>query len=124
EALARRAIGFGAPKAQALNSLGLALNRQNKFIEAVAAFEEALKLDPENAFAWSNRANLAVDQLDFARAWVFFAKARAAGGDAPLIRHHEGMARLLAGDFESGWRLCEARLETPGAMRVQPPCPR
>jgi Flp pilus assembly protein TadD len=124
EKFARRALGLGAPKAQALNSLGLALNRQNKFAEARTTFEEALRLEPNDAFVLSNLANLAVDQLDFERSWPYFAKARTASDDDPLIRHQEGMARLLAGDYEKGWPLCEARLEKPGALRVQPPCPR
>jgi len=119
EAMARRALDLGAPRAQALNSLGLALNRQNKFAEAKAAFEKALQLEPNDSFILSNLANLAVDQLDFPQAWEFFARARKASKDAPLIRHHEAMARLLAGDYAIGWRLYEARLELPNALRLR-----
>ena len=125
EMMARRALELGAPRAQALNSLGLALNRQNKFAgSGEGAFVEALDLEPDNGFIFSNLANLAVDQLDFSTAGHYFAQARAAGSDAPLIRHHEGMTRLLAGDYELGWLMCEARLEVPDGLRVTPPCPR
>ncbi len=123
EAMARRALDLGAPKAQALNSLGLALAKQNKFAEAEEIFWDALKREPNNLLVLSNLANLAVDQLDFADAWPFFTKARAASQDSPLIRRDEAMARLLSGEFEMGWKLYEARLELPHALRVKPPCP-
>ena len=122
EAMAQRALDLGAPKAQALNSLGLALAKQNKFAEAEDAFWEALRLEPNNFLMFSNLANLAIDQLDFAGAWPFFAKARAATQDSSLIRRDEAMARLLSGDYEAGWKLYEARLELPHALRAKPPC--
>jgi Flp pilus assembly protein TadD len=124
EKMARRALELGAPRAQALNSLALALDRQNKIAEAGAAFEEALKLEPENAQLLCNHANFAADRFDFARAWPRFAAARRAGNDDAIIRHHEGMARLLAGDYAAGWPLYEARIEVKGGLRVKPPCPR
>ena len=124
ETMARRAIELGVPRAQGLNSLGLALMRQNKVPEAAKAFVEALDLEPDNGFVFSNLANLAVDQLAFESAWTFFAQARVVSCDAPIIRHHEGMARLLAGDYELGWLMYESRLDVPGALRITPHCPR
>jgi tetratricopeptide (TPR) repeat protein len=123
EAMARRAIAYGAPKVQALNILGLALGRQGKFAEAEQAFAEVLQIDPANAEVLANRANLCIDRLDFSAAWPLFADARAKN-DLPVIRHHEGMAQLLFGDFEQGWNLCEARLDPLVNLRVQPNCPR
>ncbi|HUY69040.1 MAG TPA: hypothetical protein VMV79_07030, partial [Alphaproteobacteria bacterium] len=123
EEMARRAIAFGAPKAQALNSLGLALGRQAKFAEAEKTLREAMALAPGDAQIAANLANLYVDQLRFEETWPLFVEARAKN-DAPAIRHHEGMARLLAGDYQTGWELCEARLQPPVNLRVQPACPR
>jgi Flp pilus assembly protein TadD len=123
EDMARRAIAYGAPKAQALNSLGLALGKLGKCAEAEQAFREAMQLAPDDALPLANLANLYVDQLDFAAAWPLFAAARAKN-DLPVIRHHEGMARLLAGDYERGWPLSEARLEPPVNLRAHPDCPR
>ncbi|MDX2027751.1 MAG: tetratricopeptide repeat protein [Alphaproteobacteria bacterium] len=123
EDMARRAIALNTPQGAAFNSLGLALNRQGKFTEAGEAFREAARLEPHNPHAQLNLANLAVDQLDFAKAWPLFAAARAGSND-PALRHEESMARLLSGDYAAGWPLYEARLERPGALRVTPLCPR
>ena len=123
EAMARRALENGASKAQALNVLGLAVKVQGRFDEAVGIFAEALRAAPQDPTILANLANLAVDQFKFDEAWDMYAAARAVD-DNPAIRHHEGMARLLAGDFKAGWPLYESRLELPGALRVHPTCPR
>lgn len=123
EDMARRALANGAAKGDALNCLGLALRRQGKFAEADAALRQAQEAAPDNAAILANRANLAVDELRFDEAWPLFRNARAIKDEA-VFRHDEGLARLLAGDYEKGWDLFETRLEMPGALRVQPACPR
>jgi Flp pilus assembly protein TadD len=122
EKMAHRAYEFGAPKPQALNCLGLALARQGKNAAAGKIFHQVLELDPGNPHAMANMANLSVDRLDFDPAWLLFAAARAKDND-PAIRHDEALARLLAGDYASGWPLHEARLEKPTALRVRPSGP-
>jgi tetratricopeptide (TPR) repeat protein len=121
--MACRAVAAGAEKAEALNVLALALGKQGNFGEAQKALDEALLLAPDDPAFLANRANLAVDQLNFAEAWGFFASARAAD-DSAIIKRDEGMARLLAGDYATGLPLYEARLELPQALRLHPPCPR
>ncbi|MDR3450554.1 MAG: tetratricopeptide repeat protein [Alphaproteobacteria bacterium] len=122
EQMAKRALENGAAKADALNALGLARMRQGKFEEADASFRLAHEADPLNADIVTNQANLAVDRLRFEEAWPLFAKARAIENKA-VTRRDEGMARLLAGDFERGWRGYEARLDVPLALRLKPACP-
>lgn len=117
--MACRALATGIPKAHALNVLGLALAKQGNFTEATRAFDEAIAMAPSEASIIANRANLAVDQLQFDDAWKFFAEARSLD-DLAVIRRDEGMARLLAGDFATGLPLYEARLELPHALRVRP----
>lgn len=122
ENMAHRAFELGAPKAQALNLLGLALARQGKFGPAESTYRQALALDPQSAQAMANLASLAVDRLDFDAAWPLFESARNIS-DLPEIRLVEGLSRLLAGDVFNGWKLQEARLELPGALRLRPDCP-
>lgn len=122
EIMAQRAIVHGAPKAGALNNLGLALGGQGKFDEAEKAFRKSLQIEPDNPHILANLANSMADRLDFSAAWPIYREARAIE-DLPVIRHHEGMARLLAGDFAQGWPLYEARLDVPGALRLHPPSP-
>ena len=114
ETLARRALTCGVDQAAALNALGLALAKQEKFAEAENAFCRAQTLSPAPADILVNRANLAVDQLQFDKAWDLFAAARALQ-DSPLFRHHEALARLLVGDRPGGLALFDARLDLPGA---------
>ena len=123
ETLARRALTCGVDQAAALNALGLALAKQEKFAEAENAFCRAQTLSPAPADILVNRANLAVDQLQFDKAWDLFAAARALQ-DSPLFRHHEALARLLVGDRPGGLALFDARLDLPGALRLHPDCPR
>jgi Flp pilus assembly protein TadD len=124
EAEEKAALAFanGAPKGDALNALALAVGRQGRFDEAEKIFAEALQENPNQAMIIANQANLAVDQLKFEQAWLLFAVARAIDDD-PIYRHHEAMARLLAGDFVRGWPLHEARLELPQSLSVCPACP-
>jgi tetratricopeptide (TPR) repeat protein len=122
EHMAHRAYELGAPKAQALNTLALALGKQGKFEAAEKIFKEARQLEPQNAQILANLANLKIDQLKFDEAWPLFAAARIANDNA-TTRRDEGMARLLAGDYTTGWPLYEARLELPNALRMRPACP-
>ncbi len=123
ESMARQALVHGANEAEAMNCLGLALAKQGKHAEAEAAHKAAHDAAPHNPDILCNRANLEVDQLRFEKAWPLFAAARAIE-DKPVFRHDEALARLLAGDFETGWRLFEARLEMPHTLRLHPTCPR
>lgn len=123
EDMAHRAYELGAPKAQALNSLALAMSGQGHYQAAARVFEQARQQDAHNPFIIANLANLYVDQLNFETAWPLYAEARALE-DHSVIRRDEGMARLLAGDFIQGWPLYEARLDLPGALRTHPSFPR
>jgi tetratricopeptide (TPR) repeat protein len=122
EKMARLALDHKADKGEALNCLGLALARQGKRAEAAEAFIEAHKASPQNPTILANHANLEVDDLHFEEAWKLFAEARAISDEA-VFKKDEGIARLLSGDFVLGWKLYEARLQLPGALRLQPSCP-
>ena len=123
ERMAHAAYEKGADKAQALNSLGLALGKQGKFYEAEKVFQQALSLASPSSITLGNLANLAIDQLDFCKAWPLFAAASLVNKHS-IIQRDEGMAHLLAGNFATGWPLYEERLGLPGALRIKPACPR
>jgi tetratricopeptide (TPR) repeat protein len=122
EAMAHRSFENGAPKAQVLNSLALAVARQGRIDAANSLLAEAQQLAPEDGQITTNLANLAVDELKFDEAWPLFSKARSLSND-PMIVYQEGLARLLAGDYAEGWRLSEARIDLPTSLRVRPQCP-
>ena len=123
EDMAHRAYELGAPKASALNTLGLTLTKQGNFDAAHKTFHEALRLEPHNAEILSNLARLAVNQQNLPGAWPLFSAARTIS-DQPRFRYEEGMARLLSGDYITGWQLFEARLDLPGAQLPKASCPR
>lgn len=123
EEMARRALALGADKGDALNCLGLALCKQGKFDAAREAYITAHQTAPDSAIILANHANLEAEVFNFEASWPLFAAARALD-DKPVFRHDEGLVRLLSGDFEYGFRLFEARLEMPGALRLHPDCPR
>lgn len=122
ENMARQALVKDASKGDALNCLGLALAKQGKFDEARSSFQEAHRTAPDNPDILSNHANLETEVFNFDEAWKLFAAARALE-DKPVIRHDEGLARLLSGDFKRGFELFEARLELPAALRLAPSFP-
>ncbi|MFA5040218.1 MAG: tetratricopeptide repeat protein, partial [Bdellovibrionales bacterium] len=117
EAMARRALAGVAIKADALNCLGLALDKQGEFDEARASFMQAHMIAPQNPAFLANHANLEMETFNFEEAWKLFAAARAIE-DKPVFRHDEGLARLLSGDFKRGFELFEARLEMPNMLRL------
>lgn len=124
EAMAHRAYELGAPRAPSLNSLGLVLAKQGKFDAAENVYKEAQQFDANSASIELNLGNLYVDQLRFAEAWPHFARARQLDPTQSAIRRDEALARLLVGEYISGWDLYESRFAMPGALRIQPSCPR
>ena len=91
-------------------------------MEARAAFGLAREQSPQNAGIVANLANLEAEDFRFEAAWELFTTARAMD-DKPVFRHDEALARMLAGDYEKGWRLFEARADMPNKMRLLPDCP-
>jgi tetratricopeptide (TPR) repeat protein len=123
QSLAARAAIAHPDKAWALNLLGLVLNEQNKGEEAEKIYRAALALKPHDAAILYNLANNYVDQLNFPAAFPLFEEARRLA-DSSLMRRGEAQARLLAGDFEKGWPLYEARLDLTGLEGIPPTLPR
>ena len=119
---ARQALFDGAPEPEVWNSLALTLGHYGRFAEAEDLLKKTIEVEPNNPIYLLNRANMAADQFHFDEAWSLFAKVRNLA-DVPMMRHNEGMARLLAGDYAKGWALNEARCEM-GAAPKQMGCPR
>ncbi|WP_285723574.1 tetratricopeptide repeat-containing serine protease family protein [Geothrix rubra] len=69
----RRALAL-RPEARVWNNLGVALDAQNRFVEAEHAFDEALKLRPDYALAWLNLGSTLLNALRFDAAATAFRK--------------------------------------------------
>jgi protein O-GlcNAc transferase len=81
------AAGRFARDADILNMLGVSYRRRGRFPEALATFDRAAKLNPNNAAIQSNRGNVLLDMEDGVRAEAVFAKlARAEPRDGDYQR--------------------------------------
>ena len=57
-----------------LNTLGVVRRRMKRYPEALKALDQAIKLQPANQAAYTNRGNILLDTADFVRAEHVFAK--------------------------------------------------
>lgn len=91
-------LGEKPSTAQAYIDRGLLLLDEGKTDEAIADFDEAVKLDPKNSYAWANRGiahawkndNKEVPDLD---------KATALDPENPVIPRARGIAAEFRGDY-------------------------
>lgn len=96
----RTAVRLGPRRAVFQNDLGFALFLSGRYAEAVAAFEEALRIDP-SARRTHNNLGLAAGRLgDFKRAWSEFQ----AGGAPAVAQNNLGWVYEQEGDRESACR--------------------
>ena len=96
EAQARYQIDSGEQSAATFYNLGLALDRQNRFREAIPSYESALRLDPVNAAALNNLGGI-YERLGAAdRAIPLYERALAA--DPTLAATRLNLAQLLNRD--------------------------
>ena len=85
------------------NNLGLCLRLQNRYAEAIEAYEQALTLDPSYV---PSRNNLGLDLLALNRigeARAQFEQAISLRGDFAEAHWNLGLAHLVAGDLTHGW---------------------
>lgn len=120
EALASydRALAIEPRHVDALYGKGNALASLGRPGEAAIAFERALAADPGRADIWINRGNALQELCRLDEALACYARARVLEPSNPDAPFHEALLRLLAGDYEKGWPLYEARWRTAAAARV------
>ena len=115
--LARRSLSFKPQQARAYNLIGNALDRLGKPQEAIASYDEALRLDPKLAQAHGARAALLADAQP-QQALEGFARALALNPNSvPDLINRGGLLNALA-------RPAEALADFDKALTLGPPDPR
>ncbi|AWB08201.1 hypothetical protein A6A40_23500 (plasmid) [Azospirillum humicireducens] len=96
-------------------SLGLSLQEQGRLEEAARAHARAVAVDPAFAGGYANHGNARLNQNRLIEAVAGFRRAVAIEPAGPDARRNLGMALLVAGSFEEGWREYEWRLRCKDA---------
>jgi Tfp pilus assembly protein PilF len=108
----RRAIAINKRQAAYHSNLGIVLQSEGRLDEAAACYQRALALQPESPEIHTNLGNIfhAQDRVDDAIA--SHQRALALKPDVAEAHYNLGLARLLKGDFASGWPNLEWRWRT------------
>ena len=111
EALARRAVELYPDDAIAWSNVGVVLDHQDRYAEAITAFEKAAMLSEREGAEAYNFVNHAVSILRDARtdAGIEFLEQQLARTAAVQAHCHYSLALLLAGRMEEGWEQYEVR---------------
>ena len=111
----RRAVALDPYFAAGHSSLGLALQEQGRLEDAADAHARAVAIDPGFAGGYANHGNARLNQNRPIEAIAGFRRAVAIDPAGPDARRNLGMALLVAGRFEEGWREYEWRLRCKDA---------
>jgi tetratricopeptide (TPR) repeat protein len=103
----RKALAHDSYPNEALNMKGILLHGEGRFVEAVAAFEEA-EAAGHHAAA-SNRGNSLLDLDRIDEAVAAHERAVELEPHSPGAQYNLAMTRLRLGDWERGWQGYEAR---------------
>jgi tetratricopeptide (TPR) repeat protein len=122
EALASydRAIALKPDYADAFSHRGNALHELRRFDEALASYDCAIALKPDHADAFNNRGIALQRVKRLHEALASYDRAIALKPDYADAFKNRGMARLLEGDYRTGWVDYEwrKRLPRPIALRT------
>jgi tetratricopeptide (TPR) repeat protein len=113
----RRGLEFDVSSPVTHNNLGGALAAQGLAEEAIGSCRRALELQPDYAAAHHNLGNALKAQGRLAEAVASSRRALELKPDYTRAHHNLGHILLLLGEYESGWREYEHRLEAPPGMR-------
>jgi Flp pilus assembly protein TadD len=104
--------GTSTRTAGSFNNEGTLLEREGRRVEARAAYEQALRVDPRSASTKRNLSDLlrAEGEVDAADAMLLDAFADGLG-DGPRILFEAAMQHLRDGDARRGWRLLDGAIE-------------
>jgi thioredoxin-like negative regulator of GroEL len=120
----RAALALAPDNTAALSNLGVALRILGQLDEALARQDAAMAREPRSAAFTSNRALVLQDLGRVTEATAAFEQATALDPDFAVAHFGLGCARLLAGDFASGWPQYEWRLARKAVAQPQRPGPR
>ncbi|MFX4798082.1 tetratricopeptide repeat protein, partial [Acinetobacter baumannii] len=82
----------------------LSLQERGRLEEAARAHARAVAVDPAFAGGYANHGNARLNQNRLVEAIAGFRRAVAIEPGGPDARRNLGMALLVAGRFEEGWR--------------------
>ena len=118
----RRALALDPSHVLTWNNLGLSLHAQGRHDEAIACYARALEIRPEYADAINNLGSAYVAKNEIPTAIEAYRAALLLDPSQKRIRFNEGVARLLAGEWEAGWKGFEHREFPPflKALRGEP----
>ena len=111
------ALGIKPDYAEALNTRGTALRSLRRLDQALDSYDSALRLRPDYAKAHINRGNALVDLKRLSEALESFDRALRVCPDCADAHWHEGLCRLLMGDFALGWPKNEWRWKKQPAVK-------
>jgi hypothetical protein len=92
-------------------NLGVLLSDQGQYDEAIACFEESLRLRPDSHEALDNLGSTLARQGKWKEALSLYEQALRLKPDYPEARRNRSFAWLAQGDFERGWPEYEWRLK-------------
>jgi tetratricopeptide (TPR) repeat protein len=101
-----------------LNNYGLALQRMDRQDEAMALYQRAIAIEPNNLISHGNLGTVYSAKMNLPFARICYEKAIELG-KTPISEFNLSMLQLLAGDFKSGWRGYESRWLTPEMKKFQ-----
>jgi tetratricopeptide (TPR) repeat protein len=109
EALASydRALALWPDYVEALANRGVALHGLKRFEDALASYGRAFAVRPDYAQAFVDQGDTLCELRRFDEALASYDRAIALRPDYVEAHCHEGMCRMLLGDFERGWQKLE-----------------
>lgn len=105
-----------APDADICNNIGAALRLLGRDAEALEWFDRALELRPTSEAALDNKIISLFHLHRFDELFALHEQIRSLGRDTTTTEWNVGLANLLVGNFEAGWRGHEARLKLPSSL--------
>lgn len=105
-----------APDADICNNIGAALRLLDRDAEAVEWFEKALEIRPESEAALDNKIISLFHLHRFNELFALHDEIKSRGRDTTVTEWNVGLANLLVGNFDAGWRGHEARLRLPSSF--------
>ncbi|HEY5306321.1 MAG TPA: tetratricopeptide repeat protein [Pseudolabrys sp.] len=115
----KRALIEAPNNVSTLLNCGTSLYQLNRLTEALANFDGVLALEPKNVNALYNRANVLCELRRFDESFAAFAATLVQDPMHAGAHWNEGLARLLLGDFETGWEKYEWRWRAEGQKHQQ-----
>jgi tetratricopeptide (TPR) repeat protein len=97
--------------AKAWNNMGLDLCAQDKYDEAIEAFDKAIEIDPEYAEAWYNKGNALYAQSKYNEAMQAFDKAIEIDPHDVYSWHNKGMILYEHGKYDEALEAFDKAIE-------------